>query len=100
LGRDAYGFDWERVMKVAKKHGVVFELNANPHRLDLDWRRGAEICEYGIPLCVNPDAHSVEGLSDVRWGEAMAEKAMVPAGLVLNLMGVDEMESWLRRRRR
>lgn len=100
LGRDAYRFDWDAVFKSAKKHGVVFELNANPQRLDLDWRMGARLVEQGIPLCINPDAHSVEGLSDTRWGEAMAEKAMVPADLVLNLRGVDDMEHWLRRRKR
>lgn len=100
LARDAYSFDWAAVAKAAAKSGVAFEVNANPHRLDLDWRQGALVTEHRIPLCINPDAHAVDGLADTAWGELMAEKAMVPAELVLNLRGVEAMDHWLHHRKK
>ncbi|MBN1586222.1 MAG: DNA polymerase/3'-5' exonuclease PolX, partial [Candidatus Omnitrophica bacterium] len=38
LGRDGYEFDLEEILRVAADLGVAIEINANPHRLDLDWR--------------------------------------------------------------
>jgi DNA polymerase (family 10) len=84
LARDAYGFDMEAVLTAAATHGKAIELNANPHRLDMDWRHLARARELGIPIAINPDAHSLEGLEDVRWGVAMARKGGLTAADVLN----------------
>jgi DNA polymerase (family 10) len=84
LARDPYGFDMEVVLAAAATHGKAIELNANPHRLDMDWRHLARARELGIPIAINPDAHSLEGLEDVRWGVAMARKGGLTARDVLN----------------
>jgi DNA polymerase (family 10) len=99
LGRKGYGLDWDKCLSAAAKAQVAVEINANPHRLDVDWRLGPELEKHGVAVCINPDAHAVEGLSDTRFGEWMAEKAMLPKGRILNLMGVDEMEKYLWQRK-
>ena len=37
LRRDGYKIDLDEVLKAAAKHGKMIEINAQPHRLDLDW---------------------------------------------------------------
>jgi DNA polymerase (family 10) len=99
LGRKGYGLDWDKCLNAAAKAGVVVELNANPQRLDVDWRLGPELEKHGVSVCINPDAHAVEGIGDTRFGEWMAEKAMLPKSRILNLMSVGEMEKYLWQRK-
>ena len=99
LGRDPYAFDWKKVLTAAKKNDVIIELNSNPQRLDVDWRRGELLQEMQIPICINPDAHAVDGLKDTMWGEFMAEKAMVDADLVFNLKSAKEVQEYFKKRR-
>lgn len=95
LGREGYQFDWESVLDTAHEAGVAIEINSNPQRLDVDWRLGGELEKRGVHVVINPDAHDVKGLDDTRFGELVAEKAMLPRGLILNLMGVAEIEKFL-----
>jgi DNA polymerase (family 10) len=97
LGRKAYEVDMERVIEEAAKHDVAIEINANPARLDIDWRWGAKLREYRTVVSVNPDAHDIEGLEDTRYGVAVARKALLPRGLVVNSRSVEDVERWLRR---
>jgi DNA polymerase (family 10) len=84
LSRDPYDFDLEAVFQAAAAHGKAIELNANPHRLDVDWRHLRRARELGIAIAINPDAHSPEGLAHVRWGVDMARKAGLTADDVFN----------------
>ena len=95
LGRKGYELDWDEVLEAAVANNVAIEFNANPHRLDVDWRLGAQLEAHKVRVCINPDAHSVEGLADTIYGEYMAEKAMIPSGQILNLMSVTQMEKYL-----
>lgn len=97
LGRKGYDVDMERVIMEAAKHDVAIEINANPARLDIDWRWGPELRKSKTPVSVNPDAHEVAGLADTRYGIAMARKALLPTSLVINSRPVDEVAKWLRR---
>lgn len=99
LGRLGYGVNWAECLDVAAENKVAIEINANPHRLDVDWRLGAELERRGLNVCINPDAHDVEGLRDTVYGEYMAEKAMLPRGSILNLLSVNEMEKYLWQRK-
>jgi DNA polymerase (family 10) len=74
LARDPYPVDIPKLIDIAKKVGVAMELNANPHRLDLDWRMCRYAKEKGVPVSINPDAHSIEGLKDVPYGVGIARK--------------------------
>jgi DNA polymerase (family 10) len=84
LARPAYEVDLERVLDACAEAGVAVEINASPYRLDLDatWARCA--LDRGLRLVVNPDAHSVDGLDDVRWGVTVARRAGATAIDVIN----------------
>lgn len=84
LSREPYDFDLDLVLATAAKHKKAIELNANPHRLDMDWRVLHRARQLGIGVSINPDAHSPEGLADVRWGVEMARKGGLTAADVLN----------------
>jgi DNA polymerase (family 10) len=100
LGRKPYELDWEECLAQAAQSNVMIELNANPQRLDVDWRLGERLEHYQNLVCINPDAHSALGLQDTFFGEQMAEKAMLSTKQIFNLMGVDEVESFLWKRKK
>ncbi len=91
LAREGYRIDMRRVIDAACARGTVVEINANPHRLDLDWR----LCRYGadrgLRVSINPDAHALEGLRDVPFGVYVARKGGLDAAQVVNTRGPDRV---------
>jgi DNA polymerase (family 10) len=77
---------------------VAVEINAHPHRLDLDWRWHQRALDLGCMFNINPDAHSVGELDLTSWGVLMARKGGVPPDRVLNCLGRDELGRYLTRR--
>src|SRR5690606_13420470 len=61
LSRSGYPVDYRRVIDACAANGVVIEINANPLRLDLDWRWHQYALEKGVLLTINPDAHRTSG---------------------------------------
>ena len=98
LGREGYAIDPARVIAACADHGVAIELNANPHRLDMDWRHLRAATEAGVLVAINPDAHSAEGLEDVRWGVAAARKAWLTPAQCLNAKSLEDFAAWLAER--
>ena len=84
LTRKGYPVDLKRVIECAANNDKVVELNANPYRLDLDWRLLRFARRQGVPVAINPDAHSIDDIEYVDCGVAMARKAGLAAGDVLN----------------
>jgi len=78
LRRPGYDVDVERVLKACANHGVAVEINANPWRLDLDWRWHEPALRLGCLMSINPDAHSTRELDLTHWGVEMARKGGVP----------------------
>jgi DNA polymerase (family 10) len=99
LAREGYGVDIDAVVAEAVRLGVVLELNANPHRLDLDWRHLRAAHAQGLLTSINPDAHSPEGLRDVTYGVGIARKGSVTTTQVLNARGIQDIQEWLVQRR-
>ena len=98
--REGYELDIEKVLKACAKHDVAVEINANPHRLDLDWRWHRRAMAFGCMFSINPDAHSTEELDLTRWGVLMARKGSVPRERVLNCLGSEELTAFLDSRRK
>ena len=73
--REAYEIDLDAVFAAAKKHGKLLELNANPMRLDLSDVNLIKAKQQGIPIVINTDAHSTEGLNVLRHGILQARRA-------------------------
>jgi DNA polymerase (family 10) len=78
LRRPGYDVDIARILKSCAAHGVAVEINANPWRLDLDWRWHEKALAFGCMMSINPDAHSTSELDLTHWGVEMARKGGVP----------------------
>ncbi|HCU23605.1 MAG TPA: DNA polymerase/3'-5' exonuclease PolX [Deltaproteobacteria bacterium] len=96
LGREAYDFDHDAVFAAAAKHKVAIEINANPHRFDLDWRFLQQAKAAGVKFCINPDAHSINGLSDTRFGIGIARKGWLTREDILNTKSLEEIREYFK----
>ncbi len=90
LGRPSYAVDMKEIIDVASEEGKVIELNANPHRLDIDWRHCPYAKEKEVKICISPDAHSKEGIHDIYWGVQCARKGWLENSDVINCMSFSE----------
>ncbi|HLG02543.1 MAG TPA: DNA polymerase/3'-5' exonuclease PolX, partial [Bacteroidia bacterium] len=79
-------------------NGVAIELNAHPHRLDIDWRWIPYCMEKGVLISINPDAHDVDSLADIHWGIAAARKGMLTKEFCLNTKNLKEITEWFRKK--
>ncbi len=95
LSREEYDLDMNRVIEAAAETDTIIEINANPERLDMDWRFGPLARELEVRTAINPDAHSFVGLRNVRWGVGIARKAWFRPEDVVNTRSADEVEEML-----
>jgi DNA polymerase (family 10) len=100
LRRPGYEIDIEKVLTACGQHGVAVEINANPHRLDVDWRWHRLALDLGCMMSINPDAHSTDELDLTRWGVLMARKGGVPKDRVLNCLDLKAFAAHLETRKR
>ena len=96
LSRSGYPVDHEKIMDACVANQVVIELNAHPRRLDIDWRWIEKAINKGALISINPDAHSIEGFADTRYGVLVAQKAGLPAEKNLSSFSLAEMNNFLR----
>jgi len=99
LSRDPYPINLDAVMGKAAASGVALEINADPHRLDLDWRVLRRARASGVTISIGADAHNVAGLGYVEYGVGMARKGWLGGGDILNARPADEFIAYARRRR-
>jgi len=97
LTREPVDVDLEAVLAAAARHDVAVEVNANPVRLDLDWRFHARALALGVKLAIGVDAHAARGLADVDYGVHVLRKGLVPPEAVINTWEPDRLVAWLRR---
>jgi DNA polymerase (family X) len=98
LRRPGYDVDIEALLAACARHGVAVEINANPWRLDLDWRWHQTALALGCMMSIDPDAHSTAELDLTHWGVEMARKGGVPKERVLNCLSAAEFAAHLRGR--
>ena len=98
LSREPYAINVEAVLEKAAEVGVAVELNADPHRLDLDWRYCRQAKELGVTIEIGPDAHSTAGLDNVHFGIGIARKAWLEAGEILNTRSAEAVVAFARKR--
>ncbi|HZG41934.1 MAG TPA: DNA polymerase/3'-5' exonuclease PolX [Longimicrobium sp.] len=99
LKRDGYAVDVRAVIDAAAEHGVCVEINADPHRLDVDWKNARYAAEKGVLVPINPDAHSTGALGNVLYGVNVARKAWLTAAQVLNTWELEPLEEFLAERK-
>jgi DNA polymerase (family 10) len=94
LSRPGYPVDHQRIIDACAGNRVAIEINANPHRLDIDWRWIPYALEKGVKICISPDAHNVKGIDDMQFGVWMARKAGAGAADCLNTLDAGELANW------
>jgi DNA polymerase (family 10) len=99
LSREPYQVDLIEVIKAAAATGTVIELNANPRRLDLDWRYWKVAKEHGVSCSINPDAHTVRGLQDLWFGILIARKGWLTREDVVNCLPLTQIQKRLTEKR-
>jgi len=95
LVREGYPLDHARVIDACAEHDVTIELNANPYRLDLDWRWVDRAIEQDVLISINPDAHATGELEYVRWGVAVGRKGGLTAEHCLNAKSLADFTDWI-----
>jgi DNA polymerase (family 10) len=95
LSREGYPLDMKRIIDACAANNVVLELNANPNRLDLDWRFLDYAIQKGCLLSINPDAHKKESLLDMQYGVYVAQKAQIMKENVLNTKNLEAFSAFL-----
>ncbi len=91
LSRDPYAVDMDAVLEEALRNKVALELNANPLRLDIDWRLIEPFVSRGGIIGLSPDAHTVEGLDDMEYGVRIARKGFLTAQACLNTFEIEDV---------
>jgi DNA polymerase (family 10) len=99
LTREPYAIDLAAIIEKAGAVGVAVELNADPHRLDIDWRACRIAQQYGALVSIGPDAHSPQGLDHLELGVASARKGWLTPADVLNTRSADDVLTFARARR-
>ncbi len=98
LERSGYPVDVDAILEAAAELGVVIELNAQPRRLDLDWRSLRKARDLGALVSIGANAHSVTDLDHLPRVLGIARKAWLEAPQVLNTWEATACQELFRRR--
>jgi len=99
LRREGYPVDFKTVIDACAEYGVIIEINANPWRLDLDWRFVEYALSKGVLLSINPDAHSTEGYHDMRYGVLMGRKGGLTREMTFNAFSLEQVADHFEKRK-
>jgi DNA polymerase (family 10) len=91
LSRKGYPIDYKKVIDACAANKVIIEINANPLRLDLDWRWHQYALEKGVWLSINPDAHRNDGFLDMHYGVAVGRKGGLTKEMCLNALSLQDI---------
>ena len=93
LSRNGYSINYKKVIDACAANNVIIEINANPLRLDLDWRWHQYALDKGVWLSINPDAHRNEGFKDMLYGVIAARKGGLYKERCLNALSLQEIKT-------
>ena len=99
LSREPYEVDLDAIFEAAGAAGIAIEINADPHRLDLDWRVLRRAREAGVMISIGADAHNIAGLANVAFGVGIARKGGLGPDDILNCLDADAFTAFACKRR-
>ncbi|MDR6569621.1 DNA polymerase/3'-5' exonuclease PolX [Chitinophaga ginsengisegetis] len=99
LSRNGYPVDHKAIIDACAAHNVVIELNAHPRRLDIDWTWLHYALEKKVLISIDPDAHSIHGFQDIRYGTLAAQKGGITKTNNLSSYTVDMLNNYLLQRK-
>ena len=100
LRREGYPIDHAKVIDACAAHEVIIEINANPWRLDLDWRWVEYALDKGVKLAINPDAHEKKGYLDMKYGVLTGRKGGLTVDMTFNALDINQVSSWFENRKK
>ena len=100
LSRESYAVNVPAVIDAAARTGTLIELNANPRRLDMDWRWWPLAREKGVRCVINPDAHHTQHLQFLHYGIGTARKGWLTRKDVVNCLPLGQIEAVLAAKRK
>jgi DNA polymerase (family 10) len=95
LRREASKMNIQKIIDAALANETILELNANPMRLDMDWRHWRRAAERGLMCCINPDAHALHHFDYQLAGVHAARKGWLTRENVLNTRPLAEIQRYL-----
>jgi len=95
LKREASKINLNKVIDAAIANDVIIELNADPRRLDLDWRYWRKAAEKGLKCSINPDSHQKDTLTYVKNGIGIARKGWLTKAHVINTLSLADVTKLL-----
>ena len=93
--RGPIDFDLDAVLEAARDTGTALEINAAPERLDLKDTNAYRARELGVPMVISTDSHHHSGLTNRRFGVAVARRAWCEPGHILNSLPRDRFLSYI-----
>ena len=96
LSRQGYPVNHEIIIEACAKHQVVVELNAHPKRLDIDWEWLPYCLQQNVLISIDPDAHSITGFDDIRYGVLAAQKGGLTKDQNLSSFSLASFELFLK----
>jgi len=100
LSRPGYPVDHRTVIDTCVRNHVAIELNAHPRRLDIDWRWISYALDQGALISIDPDAHSINGYKDIRFGTLAAQKAGLTPAQNLSSFNLQQFKNYLAERKK
>ena len=100
LIRQGYPVNVRKVIDACARNNVVIEINANPYRLDMDWSHIPYALDKGVLIAINPDAHSIGEIDNIRWGVSAARKGGLTTHRTWNSLDALAIKNWLEIRRK
>jgi DNA polymerase (family 10) len=98
LSREGYPVDHQKIIDACAANNVCIELNANPYRLDIDYR-WIDYCQNkNVLVSINPDAHNLHGVHDIRFGINVARKGGLLKQNTLNALTKNNFEKYLQQK--
>jgi DNA polymerase (family 10) len=100
LSRPGYPVDHRLIIEACAAHQVTIELNAHPRRLDMDWKWIEYAVKQGVLISIDPDAHTIAGYKDIRYGVLAAQKAGLTAAQNLSSYSLEQFRGFLAERKK
>jgi DNA polymerase (family 10) len=99
LEREGFPVDHRAVIDACADHGVIIEINANPWRLELDWRWVAYALSKNVWISINPDAHDKESIQNMYYGVCVGRKGGLTQPDTFNALPREEVITYLQHRK-
>ncbi|MEC7222753.1 MAG: DNA polymerase/3'-5' exonuclease PolX [Verrucomicrobiota bacterium] len=100
LLRKPYDINVSKIIDACAKNNTIIEINANPRRLDMDWRWWKKAKDKGVKCSINPDAHKIEHFQYLHFGVKIAQKGWLESSDVVNCLPIDEIKKLLKQKSR